>query len=130
MSVRLLPGDTTEKVREHLCQTIGDGRVQVSPGNQRTRPSPVADVESADFKTLHRTIREVFPDVLVAPGLTGVSTDSRHYDAIADNTFRFIPMRVTPQDLKRIHGTDERISTDNYLDIIRFFIQHIHNSAS
>jgi carboxypeptidase PM20D1 len=39
-------------------------------------------------------------------------------------------MRVADEDLHRIHGTNERISVDNYLDVIRFFIQQIRNSAS
>jgi carboxypeptidase PM20D1 len=129
VNVRLLPGDRAEDVLGHIRQTIGDDRVQVSL-SERTEPSPVADVESADFNVLHRTIREVFPGVVVAPGLTAVTTDSRHYDAIADNTFRFIPIRVNNDDLRRIHGTDERIAMENYLEIVRFFIQYIRNSTS
>lgn len=129
VNVRLLPGDTFEDVLEHIRQAIGDDRVQVSL-SERTQPSPVANVESMDFNVLHRTIREVFPNVVVAAGLTAVTTDSRHYDAITDNTFRFIPMRVTDEDLRRIHGTDERIGVKNYLEIVRFFIQLIRNSTS
>ena len=68
--------------------------------------------------------------MVVAPGLTAVSTDSRHYDTISDNTFRFIPMRLTAEDLTRVHGTDERISVDNYLEIIRFFVRHVRRSTS
>ena len=130
VNVRLLPGNTSEEVVEHIRQVIGDDRVQVSVSQERTQPSPVADVESIEFERLHRSIREVFPDVIVAPGLTAVSTDSRHYDAISDNTFRFIPMRLTAEDLRRIHGTNERIFVDNYLEIIRFFVRHIRRSTS
>lgn len=32
--------------------------------------------------------------------------------------------------LVKIHGTDERISVKNFLEIIRFFIRQIRNSAS
>jgi carboxypeptidase PM20D1 len=92
--------------------------------------SPVSDTNSDDFRTLQKTIGEVFPGVIVAPGLTTPGTDSRHYAAITDNTFRFIPMRITSEDLERTHGTDERISVENYLEVIRFFIQQIRNSAS
>lgn len=130
VNVRLLPGDTSAEVVEHIRQVIGDDRVQVSVSQERTQPSPVADVESVEFRTLHRSIREVFPHVVVAPGLTAVSTDSRHYDTISDNTFRFIPMRLTAEDLTRVHGTDERISVDNYLEIIRFFVRHVRRSTS
>ncbi len=39
-------------------------------------------------------------------------------------------MRLGPDDLKRIHGTDERISVKNYAEIIRFYIQLLKNTAA
>ena len=131
VNVRLLLGDTAESVLKHIKRTVNDPqRVKCVLDPRVMQASPVSDTNSNDFTTLHRTIRGVFSDVIVAPGLTTGSTDSRHYQAIADNTFRFIPMRITPEDLERIHGTNERISVKNYLEVIRFFIQQIRNSAS
>ena len=126
-NVRLLPGDTAKSVREHIERTIDDPqRVKVECSEaQGIEASAMSDTDSPEFATLQRTIREVFPDVIVAPGLTVGATDSRHYETIAENTFRFIPMRITAEDLKRIHGTDERISVDNYLELIRFYIRQI-----
>ena len=43
---------------------------------------------------LNRTIREIFPDVIVAPGLMVAATDSRHYAGVTDNIFRFSPVRA------------------------------------
>ncbi len=37
-------------------------------------------------------------------------------------------MRLGPEDLKRIHGTDERIAISNYEEIIRFYVQLLWNS--
>ena len=37
---------------------------------------------------------------------------------------------LAPEDLKRIHGLNECISVKNYLEVIRFFMQQIRNSAS
>ena len=65
----------------------------------------------------------------MTPALAVLTTDSRHYESIADNTFRFIPIRMAPEDLPRLHGVNERIEVQNYLEIIRFFIQQIRNSA-
>jgi len=129
--VRLLQGDSAQSVREHVERTVNSrDRVQCSIEPHVVEASAVSDTGSRDFGILQRTIREVFPDVIVVPGLTTVTTDSRHYEAIADNTYRFIPMRVTPEDLQRTHGTDERISVKNYFEIIRFFIRQIQDSGS
>ncbi len=67
---------------------------------------------------------------MVAPGLVIGGTDSKHYAKIADNSYRFLPMRLGPDDIKRIHGADERVSIENYAEIIRFYVQLIRNTAS
>ena len=38
-------------------------------------------------------------------------------------------MRATPEDLKRFHGTNERISTANYVEMIQFYHQLIGNAV-
>ncbi|MCP4376604.1 MAG: M20/M25/M40 family metallo-hydrolase [bacterium] len=92
--------------------------------------SPVSDQESPEFQALHKTIRQVFPDVAVASSLVIGGTDSKHYQKIAKNSFRFIPMRLEKADLKRIHGKDERISIENYTEIIRFYVQLLKNTVA
>ena len=42
---------------------------------------------------------------------------------VAEQSFRFVPLRLAPEDLKRVHGTDERVAIDGYLDVVRFFVQ-------
>ena len=78
---------------------------------------------------LGRTIREVFPDAIVAPGLMVAVTDSRYYAGIAGNIFRFSPVRANAEDLKRLHGTNERLGIEGYADMIRFYRRLIENSA-
>jgi carboxypeptidase PM20D1 len=56
-------------------------------------------------------------------------TDSRHYAALSDRIYRFLPMRLGPEDLERIHGTDERIAVDNYAECVRFYARLIQNAA-
>ena len=55
--------------------------------------------------------------------------DSRYSTAWADNVYKFSLVRAKPEDLKRFHGTNERISTDNYVELIQFYHQLISNSA-
>ena len=56
-------------------------------------------------------------------------TDSRHYAGVADNVFRFSGTLVGADDMGRIHATDERVGVDAYADLVRFFIQYLHNTA-
>jgi carboxypeptidase PM20D1 len=67
---------------------------------------------------------------VVAPGLMIATTDSRFYAPITDKIFRFQPVRATAADLSRLHGTNERLSVDNYADMIRFYRRLLQNTAS
>ena len=100
--------------------------------SQQIAVSPVAPVtidKQAAAQRLSRTIREIFPDAIVVPGLMVAATDSRNYLDVTDNIFRFSPVRATAEDLTRFHGTNERISVENYADMIRFYRRLVQNTA-
>ena len=70
------------------------------------------------------------PDAIVAPYLVVGGTDCKHFNDVAQNIYRFQPTRMNSQDLKRIHGNNERHEIENYKESINFFIQLIENSCS
>jgi carboxypeptidase PM20D1 len=129
VNFRLIPGDTQASVSEHVRSTIRNERISIKPFPGNTDPPPVTDTTSLSFQMFNRTIREVFPDVIVAPGLMVGASDSRHYVGITDKIFRFSPVRANSDDLKRFHGTNERLSVEGYADMIRFYRRLIENAA-
>ena len=52
-----------------------------------------------------------------------------HYTEITDKIFRFSPVRANSEDLKRFHGTNERLPVEGYADMIRFYRRLIENAA-
>jgi carboxypeptidase PM20D1 len=129
VNFRLIPGDTQASVTQHVRSTIRNERISIKPFPGNTDPPPVTDTTSPSFQMFNRTIREVFPDVIVAPGMMVGATDSRHYVGITDKIFRFSPVRANSDDLKRFHGTNERLSIEGYADMIRFYRRLIENAA-
>ncbi|MGB3491032.1 MAG: M20 family peptidase [Xanthobacteraceae bacterium] len=129
VNFRLLPGDTQDSVTAHVRDTVKNDKIAIAPFPGNTNPPPVTGTASTGYRVLNQTIREVFPDVIVAPGLMIAATDSRHYAGLTDNIFRFSPVRATSEDLKRFHGTNERLSIVNYADMIRFYLRFIQASA-
>lgn len=129
VNFRLLPGDTQASVTEHVRRSVGNEKIEVGGFEGNFDPPPVTGTASPSYRKLHQTIREIFPGVVVAPGLMIAATDSRHYAAVADNIFRFSPVRANADDLKRFHGTDERLSIANYANMIRFYMRLIQNTA-
>lgn len=133
VNFRLLPGETQAQVLEHvkseLAHAVGEGKVKVTtlPGAQEA--SKVAPTASRQYHLMNKTIHEVFPGILVAPGLMVGGTDSVHYGELSDHIFKFSPVRANAEDLKRFHGTNERLSTSNYAEAIRFYHRLLSEGA-
>ena len=131
VNFRIAPGETPESVLNHVCQTINDERVTVSENTATASndPTPISDTEGFGYNIIKRTTLEIFPETVVAPFLVVGATDARHYQSVSDNIFRMLPIRLNNDDLKRIHGIDERISVEGYKDVVRFYRQLILNST-
>lgn len=129
VNFRLLPGDTPESVLAHLKHVIADDRVELKVTGEPSLPSRISATDSDAYRLIERTVRELFPEVIVAPGLMLGGTDARHFDGYADQVFRFSPVRAKPADLARFHGTDERISLDNLAELIRFYHRLVEQAA-
>lgn len=129
LNLRLLPGDGVDYAIERLGAVIDDPRVEVVAKSHSREASPVSDTLAEPFGVLQRTVGEVFPDVVVAPFVLVGGTDTVHYIDLCQNIYRFIPARLSERDTKRFHGVDERISRQDYLNIIRFFHRFVENMA-
>jgi carboxypeptidase PM20D1 len=70
------------------------------------------------------------PEAIVAPSLVVAATDTRHYEGIADDIYRFLPFVLGPDDTRGIHGIDERIPVEGYKDCVRFYVQLLVNDAA
>jgi carboxypeptidase PM20D1 len=132
INFRLLPGDSSDTVQAHVKQLVSDLDVQITRMPQMTEASPVSRTDTGAYALVERTLRELQPDVVVAPSLLVGGTDSRHYADVADATFRFSPVHAASQDLGRFHGTNERISVANYVQMIQFYerLLRLSNEAS
>ena len=129
VNFRLLPGDTQASVMDHVKRTVANERVDVKVLPGATEPSKVAPTDSASYRLIERTVRELFPGTIVAPGLMIGGTDSQHFELVADHIFKFSPVRAKAEDLPRFHGTNERISTANLAELIRFYHRLVSQAA-
>ena len=125
VNFRLLPGDTAAAVLSHVKHVIGDDPdLEVVPFTSGWEGSRVSDATSPSYRRLERSIRAIFPEAVVAPGLMLGATDSRAYDALAEQIYRFSPLRGSPTELSRFHGLNERVSISGYVKMIDFY-QHL-----
>jgi carboxypeptidase PM20D1 len=128
VNFRILPGETAGDVMAHIRKVVKDSRIQLSTVGATSEATPVSATDSAGYRQIEKTIRQVYPGIIVTPSMVLAGTDSKHYVNISPDIYRFLPIRLSSTDLSRIHGIDERIKTDNYRECVQFYYQLMRNS--
>jgi carboxypeptidase PM20D1 len=128
VDLRIRPGDTVAVTLDHVRRVVAASGIDVRVV-AAAEPSPVADIHGEGYQAIGAAIRQVFADTVVAPGLVLAATDARHYRPLADAAYGFVPIRFGPEDLRRVHGIDERIAVADYADAIRFYAALVLGAA-
>jgi carboxypeptidase PM20D1 len=130
VNFRIIPGETVETVTARVREVVDDERVEVTAVGFTADPSPVSDPESAAFRLLASTLRQVAPEgeYVITPYLVVGGTDARYYASRSRNVFRFLPVLMGEGDMDRFHGTNERLSIESLALSVRYFYQLIRNA--
>lgn len=129
VNFRLLPGDTVDGLLAYIESVINDQRVHLKVNPGAYEAAPVSPVDSRGFALIHKTIKMQFENTVVTPTLMTATSDSRHYRELSANIYRFAPYHIYPEDMARIHGNNERITIQNYKDMIGFYYLLIRNTS-
>lgn len=123
LNMRLLPGQSIDGMLASLRRRTGrfGVAVELAPWSDVDPPPEESPSEGAAFAVLRAAIGETWSDTPVLPYLVTATTDSRHYRAVSDAVYRFLPYVLGRQDLAGVHGLDERISVDNVDSAVRFY---------
>jgi carboxypeptidase PM20D1 len=130
VNYRLMPGDRIADVVAHARKAIDNEAIQLHiPEVSRWEASPISPMGAEPFQDILTAIGEVFPEVAAAPYLVVGATDSRHYASVCENIYRFSPYLMTDEDLKTVHGSNERISVEGLVKMVQFYIRLIDRWA-
>ncbi len=130
LNFRIITGSSIQDVINHIKNVIDDDRIKIKEGNFNTEPSPVSGTDSYGFRTIHKAISQIYPEVIVSPYLVVGATDARHFNELSEHIYRFLPTRITTSNVKSFHGLNERIAITEFENAIRFYAQLIRNSGS
>jgi carboxypeptidase PM20D1 len=129
VNFRIRPGQTVQDVLDHIRDSIDDDEIEIECTSECRDPTPTSDPQSEGFAIIETSIRQVYGDVVVTPYLVVGGTDARYYQAISNHVYRFLPVRLQPEDLQRMHGTDERVAVADAGDAARFYATFIVNAS-
>jgi len=129
VNFRLHPRDNPEKIINFVKDLISNENIEVKNLSVGTLASSVSDWETEGYRAISNSVREVYGDIIVAPGLMVGGSDSKHYAKAAKNSYRFNPFPLSANELSGLHGIDERIKKDDFLNGIRSYIKIIQSGA-
>lgn len=114
VNFRILPGESIAQVIDRVRAVIAQPHIEITRLTRTlSEPAPLSSTSGPGYQLLRTTIRKLYPDAVLAPGIMNGASDARHFQPIADAVYRFIPRFLDKRDLKRLHGTDERVSIDD-----------------
>lgn len=120
INYRIRPGETSADVIKKVRKVIRNNNIEIEvlKISEATSTSTVDNV----FGIVRQAIKKTWPDVIVTPYLMVATSDSRHYHEICERVYKFSPMDVSKDDLKLIHGEDEKITKENVIHGTYFYL--------
>ena len=129
INFRLHPRDSIESVTEHVRRVVGSDQVEVRALGG-IEASGVSSWESPGYEIISSSLSKVYGEVVSVPGIMIAASDTRHYSKVADNSFRFNPFSIVPEDMTGFHGTNESIAVDSFIAGIKTYVDIINEGSS
>lgn len=126
INMRVIPGDTLDSLKKEIEAIIDDKQVQVHVEGEVA--SSVSKTNNAAFKEIQSAILATHDNTITAPYIMIGGSDAKHYQEVADDTYRFLPIAMEENGLERMHGTNERVEKQAFIDAISFYVTLIKNN--
>ncbi|MCK5553440.1 MAG: M20/M25/M40 family metallo-hydrolase [Deltaproteobacteria bacterium] len=122
LDCRLIPGSSKEDFLEEVRGLIRETGAEVEVKSE-AKPIPPSPLDTDLFRAITTVARRRDPNCIVAHPLLPGATDSRHFREQGVVCYDFSPFRLSQSDLLRIHGHNERLTTENLSFAIRLLYE-------
>ena len=121
VNIRLRPDESSDVIMARIKKIIANDDITVTP-LLVSEPSPLSFMDEG-YMMLEKAVTDTWQHTIVSPYLMVATTDSRYYHDICDRVYKFSPMDVSKDDLSRMHADDERMSKENVINSVKFYIR-------
>ena len=111
LDCRLLPGEEPEDFVRELKRVVGDDGIEMETILNFGNSSSPFDSRLVD--SVREVVSRYHAQVDVVPNILSGFTDSHYFRDLGIHCYGFMPFLLIDDDLRRIHGNDERISVEN-----------------
>ena len=109
LNIRLLPGDTIDLLLNELNKLVNDPLVKLEIQPNAGLAAPTSSLESDFYNAIVKSAAQEFGGAPVLPYQSTWGTDSAQLRLHNVQAYGLVPFPLTEDDLKRMHGNDERI---------------------
>lgn len=120
VNVRVAVGSSVAEATDDIRKAVDDPAVAVRVV-YGSDPAPVSRSDGPVWQLLSDAITDTFPGSVVTPYVMLQASDARHFAAISDGVYRFLPFDLRTDERAALHAIDESIRVTTYLRGIRFF---------
>jgi acetylornithine deacetylase/succinyl-diaminopimelate desuccinylase-like protein len=114
LNIRLLPGDTVDVLLGALTKLVNDPQVRLEVQPNSGLAAPNSSLESDFYAVINKVASQDFGGAPVLPYQSPWATDSSQLRLHNVQAYGLWPFPVTDEDLKRMHGDDERLPVASF----------------
>ena len=114
--------DSVKFAKSYIRDTVKDAGITLTD-LKSFEPSPISRTDCEGWRKLSRAVSETWRGSVVTPYLMMQCSDSRHYRDLSDRVYRFSAMDLSKEELRLIHGNNERIRLEAAERAVEFYIR-------
>jgi acetylornithine deacetylase/succinyl-diaminopimelate desuccinylase-like protein len=122
LDCRMLAGEDPAEIRDWVRRVVADEHVEVeitAPPKQPNLSPPDTEL----YKCLADSLRRRAPGVVVVPEILVGFTDNWVFRRCGLSGYGWSPLVLEEEEIRRVHGNDERVSLDNLVAGVRAYTE-------
>jgi acetylornithine deacetylase/succinyl-diaminopimelate desuccinylase-like protein len=123
IDTRLLPGQDLKQWLQLIKNQLADDEIQIE--TVLVNEGNASDMYTESYNMIEKALLDYYPGAVVAPYLMTGTTDSRFFREKNMPAYGLCPVEVPPDNLRSIHGIDERLSVDSLIKGIEVYTEII-----
>lgn len=129
INYRIAPWNRSADIMARARSAVHGIPVELDWVKPPREPSRVSSTSSKGWKLIAAAAQSQTPRAPISPYLVVAGTDSRNFEGISDDVYRFMPMQFTVQSAAMIHGTNEHMTLANLKRMIDFYATLVATAA-
>ena len=128
IDTRVVPGEKLDRWIAELQAVIKDDKIKIEP--ILAFDANASPVDTALVSVVAEAAKRRYPDALITYPVLAGFTDSHYFRELGIHSYGFSPFVAAPRALGGgVHGNDERIGKQAFVEGVRFFYEVIAQLA-